>query len=109
MASVIPIILAVLLLSGIVAALWQLWSARPSAARLPTTDEGALRIRALTKLGWAMFLLFHGVFLLVLSESREVPQTLSICASAGGALTFLSGFIALLSCISLERQASAKR
>lgn len=106
MASVIPIILGALLITGSIGAIWQLWSARPAprgSAALPA-DAGAVRVAALAKLAWVLFLLFHSVFLLVLSESREVPEVLSIGASLGGALTFLAALVALLSCISLERR-----
>lgn len=104
MASVIPIIISALLITGGLGALWQFSRMRSGSG----TGAGAedLRIRALAQLGWAAFLLIHAVFLLALSESREVPGGLSIAASIGGAFTFLGALVSLASCISLERRAS---
>ena len=104
MASVIPLIVAALLFTGTIGALLLLWNSRLGSAASRT--PGDLRVQAIARLVWALFLLFHAVVLLVMSESREVSQALSICASVGGALTFLAALVALLSCVSLERRAA---
>ena len=110
MPSVVPIILSALLITGTLGALWSLGSARTGASSAgDASSVPDLRIHALTRLAWALFLLLHSVLLLLLSESREVAAALSIGASAGGALAFLAALIALLSCISLERKIASLR
>ena len=110
MASVIPVVVCALLISGTIGSLWQLWSSRPGQGETGgAIDDTQSRLRALTKVAWANFLLIHALLLLLLSESREVPQGLSIVASAGGALAFLATLTSMITGIGLERKASAKK
>lgn len=104
MASVIPFIVAALLFTGTIGALFVLAGSRtrPGPSDLP----GDLRARAMARLAWATFLLIHAVMLLLMSESREVSRGLSIAASLGGALALLAAVVSLLSCMSLERRAT---
>ena len=104
MASVIPVIIVALLISGGLRALWQFSKLRKD--KESAGDAADIRLRALAQLGWSAFLLVHAVFLLAMSESREVPGGVSIAASLGGAVTFLGALASLASCISLERRAS---
>lgn len=104
MASVIPIIIVALLITGGVGALFQFSKLRKGPESRGDADDH--RLRALAQLVWSAFLLVHAVFLLAMSESREVPGGLSVAAAVGGAVTFLGALVSLASCISLERRSA---
>lgn len=102
MPSVIPIVASALLLTGTTGALWRLGNALFGRRSEPAQAD--LRMQALGQLAWSLFLLLHSIFLLLVSESREVSDLLSICASVGGGLAFLASFVSLAKSIALERR-----
>lgn len=106
MPSTLPLVLGVLVFTGLVSAGWRLLRALMSrgAAPLPNPGEAsALRVDAMRELLWTILLLVHFVFIEALSESREVPQTLAIAGSAVGGLCVIAAAFALVSCIAAER------
>ena len=58
---------------------------------------------AARELLWTILLLVQFVLIEVLSESREVSQTLGIAGSVSGGLCLIAAVVALASCVSIER------
>jgi hypothetical protein len=112
MPSTLPLVLGVLVLTGLTSALWRLVRALMSRGKAPAANTGdatALRIDAARELLWTILLLAQFVFIEVLSESREVSQTLAIASSAAGGLCLIAALIALASCVSIERSLTSPR
>lgn len=114
MPSTLPLVLGVLVLTGLASASWRLVRALLSRGKGPgpgpdTGDATAVRIDAARELLWTILLLGQFVFIEVLSESREVSQTLAIAASAAGGLCLIAALVALASCISAERTLTSGR
>ncbi len=112
MPSTLPLVLGVLVLTGLVSGLWRLLRALTSRGKAPAPNTGeaiALRIDAARELLWTILLLAHFVFIEVLSESREVSQNLAIAGSVAGGLCLIAALVALASCISAERSLTSGR
>ncbi|MBX7187576.1 MAG: hypothetical protein K1Y01_20705 [Vicinamibacteria bacterium] len=106
MPSTLPLVLGVLVLTGLTSALWRLVRALMARGKGPAPDARdttALRIDATRELIWTLLLLGQFIFIETLSESREVSQSLAIAASAAGGLCLIAALVALASCISAER------
>lgn len=83
-----------------------------SRGTAPASTPGeatALRVDAARELLWTILLLAQFVFIEVLSESREVSQTLATAGSAAGGLCLIAALVALASCISTERSLMVNR
>lgn len=110
MPSTLPLVLGVLVLTGLASALWRLVRALLSRGKGPGPDDAtALRIDAARELLWTILLLGQFVFIEILSESREVSQTLAIAGSAAGGLCLIAALVALASCVSAERTLTSGR
>jgi predicted component of type VI protein secretion system len=112
MPSTLPLVLGVLVFTGLVSALWRLARALMSRGKSPAASTGeatALRIDAARELLWTILLLAQFVFIEVLSESREVPQALAIAGSAAGGLCLIAAVVALASCVAMERSLTSGR
>jgi len=112
MPSTLPLVLGVLVFTGLLSAGWRLLRALTSRGKGPGASPGdpvALRVDAARELLWTLLLLAHFVFIEVLSESREVSQNLAIAGSAAGGLCLIAALVALASCISAERSLTSGR
>lgn len=101
MASVVPVVLVGLIITGVVAAV-----AFAVTLRAP---GGPTPIDAITKLVWSLYFAIHAVLVLLLSESREVTPLLSITAYCGGVLMFACAVAALVAFLVFERRVRAIR
>jgi hypothetical protein len=101
MASVVPLILVGLFFTGVLAAAG--FAVTWSTVGAPTSADAA------AKLVWSLYFLIHAVFVLLMSESRDVSPLLSLAALCVGALMFVCAAAALVSCLLLERRARAAR
>jgi len=112
MPSTLPLVLGVLVFTGLVSAGWRLLRAlmsRGAARESGGGEANTLRIDAARELLWTILLLVQFVFIEVLSESREVSQALAIAGSAAGGLCLIAAVFALVSCISAERSLISSR
>ena len=110
MPSTIPLLLGVLVLTGLTMASWRLIRGLMSRRMPPVQRAGEdLRIQAAVELLWTIVLLVHFVFLGALGESREVTSTLAMIGGISGGLCLVAALVSLVACISLERRLIAGR
>jgi hypothetical protein len=101
MASVIPVVLVGLLITGVIAAVGFVLTVRAPGGPTP--------IDALAKLVWSLYFAIHAVLVLLMSESREVTPLLSITAYCGGVLMFACAVAALVAFLAFERRVRSGR
>jgi FtsH-binding integral membrane protein len=101
MTSVLPTVLVGLIITGIVAAVGFLVTLRAPGGPTP--------IDAATKLVWSLYFVIHAVFVLLMSESRDVSPLLSTTALCAGVLMFACAVAALVACLVFERRARSPR
>jgi len=112
MPSTLPLVLGVLIFTGLASSGWRLLRALRSRGMAPASgavDPTLLRIDASRELLWTILLLTQFVFIEALSESREVSQTLDIAGSVVSGLCLIASLVALASCISAERSLISSR
>ena len=101
MASVVPVVLVCLVITGVVAAVGFIVTLKPPGGPTP--------IDAAAKLVWSLYFVVHSVLVLLMSESREVSPLLSTTAFCAGVLMSVCSTVALLACIVFERHARSGR
>lgn len=101
MASVLPVVLIGLLITGVIAAVGFVLTLRAPGGPTP--------IDALSKLVWSLYFAIHAVLVLLMSESREVAPLLSITAYCGGVLMFACAVAALVAFLVFERRVRSGR
>lgn len=110
MPSTLPLVLGVLIFTGLVSSGWRLLRALLSRGQAKAaSDPAALRLDAIRELLWTVLLVSQFVFIEALSESREVPQALELAASLAGGLCLIGALAALVGCISAERSLISHR
>ena len=112
MPSTLPLVLGVLVFTGLVSAAWRLVRAlmsRGTRAAPAARDATSLGIDAARELLWTILLLVHFVMIEALSESREVSQSLDVAAGVIGGLCLIAALVSLASCVSIERVLVSKR
>lgn len=96
MASVVPVIVVGLIITGVLAVVGFVVTLRTPGRPTP--------IDAAAKLLWSLYLVIHAVLVLLMSESREVSPLLSTTAFCSGVLMFAGAVAALLACLVFERR-----
>ena len=101
MASVLPVVLIGLIITGVVAAVGFVVTLKAPGGPTP--------IDAVAKLVWSAYFVIHAVLVLLMSESREVSPLLSITALCAGVLMFACAVTALVACLVFERRVRSGR
>lgn len=101
MASVVPFVLVGLIITGVLAAVGFVVTLK--------TPGGPTPIAAVAKLVWSGYFVIHAVFMLLMSESRDVTPLLSTTAFCAGVLMFACAVTALLAYLVFEGRVRSGR